>query len=104
MFGEKITNVNVFFKTTVIKMNGLLRLTEADAEMTQKLTELQNLFQFTVAPANGRAIKEAKKVSKLYKKLSKLLEKSNQKEKTRAQELHLILVISKKIEEINALR
>lgn len=58
-----------------IKLNGLMIFTQKNPAMTEKLKELQEHFDFTVAAYNGAVKKEMKKIDKLYAKLSKQIQK-----------------------------
>ena len=106
LFGKKkhvknVTRDNTFLKDFAIKLNGLMRFTEENENVTKALRKLQEDFQFTVATQ----VKDAKKVEARIETQYEALKAMLQQPEWNEQEVILaIRNIGMELDEINAMR
>lgn len=106
LFGRKkhvknVTRDNTFLKEFAIKLNGLMRYTEENENVTNALRKLQEDFQFTVATQVKDAKKVEARIEGLYDTLKSLLQ---QPEWNEQEVIQAIRNIGMELDEINAMR
>ncbi|MBQ4091348.1 MAG: hypothetical protein IJC64_03420 [Clostridia bacterium] len=100
-FQKNVTRDNEFFKNFAIKLNTLMRYTEANEKVTAELKKLQNDFQYTVATSDRHAKKNEHNIEKMYDELKAMLQQPTWDEQ---QVLLLVRNMGAEIDEINSMR
>ena len=100
-FQKNVTRDNELFKNFAIKLNTLMRYTEANEKVTAELKKLQNDFQYTVATSDRHAKKNEHNIEKMYDELKAMLQQPTWDEQ---QVLLLVRNMGAEIDEINSMR
>ena len=106
LFGKKkyaknVARDNTFLKDYAIKLNGLMRYTEENEQVTAALKKLQQDFQFTIATQMKDAKKSEARIEKMYNNLKTLLQAPEWDEQ---EVLSAIRNMGMEIDEINSMR
>ena len=106
LFGKKkhtknVTRDNTYLKDFAIKLNGLMRYTEENENVTKALRKLQEDFQFTVATQVKDAKKVEGRIETQYEALKSMLQQPEWNEKD---VILAIRNIGMELDEINSMR
>ena len=93
---------NDFLKNFAVKISALLRYTEDNEKVTEKINKLKEDFVFTIAPPQNREVKKhQEEIERKYADLKSVLEQDEWDEKD---VLKRISSIGAELDEINAIR
>ena len=101
-YAKKFAKGNDFLKSHATKIGALMRYTEENELVTEKLNKLKEDFVFTISPAENREVrKHENAIERKYKELKEILEMGEWDEKD---VLRRINSLGGELDEINSIR